>query len=490
MARSGASRHGRPRRVIVALHGASVWWVPSMKNTNGSSRCLVARAGEVGRLDVDGDVVQEAAARAEHDPERAGALAGRPGATCGGPSAAIASSSSSSASTDWTSSWCSAAPFDDHAHVRQTIGMEHVDVLIVGAGLSGIGAAHHLQDRLPGKTYAIFEAREAIGGTWDLFRYPGVRSDSDMQTLGYRFRPWNSAKAIADGPSILSYVLDTAREAGIDQQVRYGHRVQRAEWAGTTLDGLRRRLRADHAATSSTCAAATTATTRATGRSSRTRTAFAGQIDPPAVLAAGPRLRGQADRGDRQRRDRGDARARADRQGRARDDAPALADATSSRSRRRTRSPTCCGELLGDRRSYAITRWKNVAVATLIYQLSQRRPRFMRKVLRAGVARSLPDGYDVDTHFNPRYGPWDQRLCLVPDGDLFKAIQRGPRLDGHGHDRALHAATGIKLTSGAELAGGHHRHRHRAEPARARRHRTGRRRRAGRACPSAWPTRA
>src|SRR3954467_10433127 len=109
--------------------------------------------------------------------------------------------------------------------------MEHFDVLIVGAGLSGIGAAHHLQDRVPGKSYAIFEARDAIGGTWDLFRYPGVRSDSDMQTLGYRFRPWSSPKAIADGPSILDYVRDTAREAGIDEHVRFGHRVTRAAWS-------------------------------------------------------------------------------------------------------------------------------------------------------------------------------------------------------------------------------------------------------------------
>src|SRR6185436_7745510 len=110
--------------------------------------------------------------------------------------------------------------------------MEHVDVLIVGAGLSGIGAAHHLQDRLPHKTYAIVEARDMIGGTWDLFRYPGVRSDSDMQTLGYRFRPWTEAKAIADGPSILSYVRDTAREAGIEKHIRFGHRVRRASWSG------------------------------------------------------------------------------------------------------------------------------------------------------------------------------------------------------------------------------------------------------------------
>src|SRR3712207_6562088 len=108
---------------------------------------------------------------------------------------------------------------------------EHLDVLIVGAGLSGIGAAWHLQDQAPGKRYAILEAREVIGGTWDLFRYPGIRSDSDMHTLGYRFRPWTEAKAIADGPSILRYVNATASEAGIDRHVRFGHRVVRADWS-------------------------------------------------------------------------------------------------------------------------------------------------------------------------------------------------------------------------------------------------------------------
>src|ERR1700710_1539969 len=113
---------------------------------------------------------------------------------------------------------------------------DHVDVLIVGAGLSGIGAAHHLQERCPGKSYAILEMRDTIGGTWDLFKYPGIRSDSDMHTLGYRFRPWTEAKAIADGPSILQYVKDTASEAGIDQHIRFGHKVLRAEWS--TPDAL------------------------------------------------------------------------------------------------------------------------------------------------------------------------------------------------------------------------------------------------------------
>src|SRR5262247_80506 len=112
-----------------------------------------------------------------------------------------------------------------------TSPVENVDVLIVGAGISGIGAAHHLQERCPGKSYAILEAREAIGGTWDLFRYPGVRSDSDMHTLGYRFRPWTQAKAIADGPSILEYVRQTARDGDIERHIRFGHRVVRASWS-------------------------------------------------------------------------------------------------------------------------------------------------------------------------------------------------------------------------------------------------------------------
>ena len=109
--------------------------------------------------------------------------------------------------------------------------LEHVDVLIVGAGLSGIGAGYHLQTNCPDKTYAILEARESIGGTWDLFRYPGIRSDSDMYTLGYSFRPWSEAKAIADGPSILSYVRETASEYGVDEKIRFNHRVVRAEWS-------------------------------------------------------------------------------------------------------------------------------------------------------------------------------------------------------------------------------------------------------------------
>ena len=196
--------------------------------------------------------------------------------------------------------------------------------MIVGAGLSGIGAARHLQARLPRKTYAILEARDAIGGTWDLFRYPGVRSDSDMQTLGYRFKPWQSDTAIADGPAILSYVRETAREAGIEEKIRFNQRVTKAAWAGD------RWTLSVEGGEDLTCAFLYVC-----GGYYRYDAGylpewpdydrFQGRDRPSAVLARGPRLRRRARGRDRQRRDRGDARPGARRAGRARDDAPALA---------------------------------------------------------------------------------------------------------------------------------------------------------------------
>ena len=111
--------------------------------------------------------------------------------------------------------------------------VEHLDVIVVGAGLSGIGAACHLRDRCPGRTFTILEGRDTLGGTWDLFRYPGVRSDSDMHTLGYRFRPWTEAKAIAGGSSILDYIRETAAAYGVDRSIRFRHRVVRADWSST-----------------------------------------------------------------------------------------------------------------------------------------------------------------------------------------------------------------------------------------------------------------
>jgi monooxygenase len=304
--------------------------------------------------------------------------------------------------------------------------MEHLDVVIVGAGLSGIGMAWHLQDRCPTKRYAILEAREASGGTWDLFRYPGVRSDSDMQTLGYRFKPWTGAKSLADGPSILSYVRETAAENGIDAHIRYGHKVVGADFS--TPDA-RWTVRAEGREPISCDVLLVCSgyyrydegyTPRFEGRED-----FGGQIVhpqfwPEEIDYAGKRVVVIGSGAT------------------AVTLVPALAKSGAGQVTMLQRSPSYVLSVpekdpianglrarLGDRRGYRITRWKNVAVATALFQLSQRFPRQMRKLYRTGAVRQLPAGYAVDTHFNPRYKPWDQRLCLVPDGDLFKALSDG-----------------------------------------------------------------
>jgi monooxygenase len=327
---------------------------------------------------------------------------------------------------------------------------EHLDVLIVGAGLSGVGAAHHLQARLPHKSYAIFEARDAIGGTWDLFRYPGVRSDSDMQTLGYRFRPWTSAQAIADGPAILDYVRDTAREAGIDARVRFGHRVTGAAWS--TPDARW--------------------TVSVEGRPDVTcdflyvcggyyRYDAGYRPDWPDL----ERFEGELVHPQFWPRDLDYVGKRVLVIGSGATAVtlvPALTDKAAHVTMLQ-RSPSyilsvpsqdpianALRRVLGDRRAYPVARWKNVTIATLIYQLCQRRPKLMRSLLRRGVLRQLPEGYAVDTHFNPAYGPWDQRLCLVPDGDLFRAIKAGDASIVTDRIERF-TPTGVLLASGAPL---------------------------------------
>jgi cation diffusion facilitator CzcD-associated flavoprotein CzcO len=338
---------------------------------------------------------------------------------------------------------------DDHAPV------EHVDVLIVGAGLSGIGAAHHLQARFPGRSYLILEAREASGGTWDLFRYPGVRSDSDMQTLGYRFRPWTQAEAIADGPAILSYVRDTAAEAGIDRHIRFGHRVASAAWstpqARWTVEASRP---GDAGPARFTCDFLLVCSGYYNYDEGYTPhfpgiESFAGPVVhpqhwPPDLDYAGQRVVVIGSGAT----------------------AVTLVPALTDRAAHVTmlqRSPTYIMSVpsrdaianglravLGSRLSYPVTRWKNVAVMTLIYQLSRRRPELVKNMIRSGLRRQLPDGYDIGTHFAPRYQPWDQRLCLVPDGDLFKAISQGRASVVTGEIQAVTPA-GLTLASGQEV---------------------------------------
>ncbi|MFC0506249.1 flavin-containing monooxygenase [Micromonospora costi] len=332
---------------------------------------------------------------------------------------------------------------------------DHVDVLIVGAGLSGVGAACHLLRSCPGKTYALLEARDAIGGTWDLFRYPGVRSDSDMFTLGYSFKPWTSPKAIADGDSIRDYVRQTAREYGVDRHIRFRHRVVSGAWDSASARWTVRAHRED------------------TGETVELTCGFlyvcagyyrydAGYTPPlPGVERyAGRLVHPQHWPADL---DHTGKRVVVIGSGAT---AVTLVPAMAERAAHVTmlqRSPTYVLALpsrdrLADalRRRlpatavYPLVRWKNVLLATATYQLSRRAPHLVRKLLRRGATGRLPAGYDVDRHFSPRYDPWDQRLCIVPDGDLFAAVQAG-RASVVTDTIDTFTEHGLRLTSGEEL---------------------------------------
>src|SRR5580700_3220820 len=307
---------------------------------------------------------------------------------------------------------------------------EHVDVLIVGAGLSGIGAACHLQEQVPGLTYEILEARAASGGTWDLFRYPGVRSDSDMFTLGYSFRPWPQAEAIADGGDILRYVRDTAAAHGVDKHITYHRKVTAAQWSG---EEARWTVTVQDAGTGAvsqrTCGFLYVCTGYSRydegytpdwpGLDSFGGTIVHPQFWPEDLDVTGKRVVVIGSGAT------------------AVTLVPALAK-TAAQVTMLQRSPSyvlampgrdpiadLLRRVLPQRQAYRAVRWKNARLATFMYGLCRRYPDRARAILRRGAAARLPEGYDLDTHFSPAYNPWDQRMCLAPDGDFFDAIKGG-----------------------------------------------------------------
>ena len=330
----------------------------------------------------------------------------------------------------------------------------HVDVLVVGAGLSGIAAGVHLQTNCPRRSFAILESREAMGGTWDLFRYPGIRSDSDMYTLGYSFRPWKGAKAIADGPSILEYIQETAREHRIDEKIRYGHRVERAIWSSETALWTVESRRPDGEVVTMTCSFLLMCSGYYDYAGGYTpdfpgRLQFGGRIVHPqqwtddvdysgkrvVVIGSGatavtlvPELAKTAAHVTMLQRSPTYIVAR-----------PAV-DAVADWLRGKLSSET----------AYDVTRWKNVAFGMATFNFCRQFPERAKKLMVSGVRKSLGPDYDVDTHFTPTYSPWDQRVCLVPDGDLFATIKSGRAEVVTDHIETF-TKTGIKLKSGKHL---------------------------------------
>lgn len=305
---------------------------------------------------------------------------------------------------------------------------DHVDVLIVGAGISGIGAGYHLQKNCPGKTYAILEGRAAIGGTWDLFRYPGVRSDSDMHTLGYSFRPWTAAKSIADGPAIREYVIETAAMYGIDRHIRFSHSVESADWSTETAQWT---VHATHDGqpVTITCSFLFMCSGYYNYDAGYTPDfagieQFGGRLVHPqhwpadldyagkqvVVIGSGatavtlvPEMAKHAAHVTMLQRSPTYVVSRPDE------------DALANRLR----------GVLPSKIAYAITRWKNVLMQMYFFKMCKAQPAKVKAALLDEAQKALGADYDISTHFTPRYNPWEQRLCLVPNGDLFESIKSG-----------------------------------------------------------------
>jgi len=338
--------------------------------------------------------------------------------------------------------------------------MNHFDMIIIGAGLSGIGAACHLQSKHPNKSYKIIESRERMGGTWDLFRYPGVRSDSDMHTLGYSFKPWLSAKSIADGPAIRDYIKESAAEFGVDQHIQYERKVVAASWDSATarwtltlentgdLDGS---TAEPETLTCNFIYSCTGYYRYDQGFTPDFADAdqFKGQIVHPQlwpqdldysgkrviVIGSGataitlvPSLAKTAGHVTMLQRSPTYVLSSPDE------------DAMSQRLRR----------WFPEQLAYDLTRWKNVTAQALLFQLSRRYPNYVKKLIRKVVQGWMGDDFDIDTHFNPSYKPWDQRLCLVPNGDLFRSLRKGTSSIVTDHIERF-TENGIQLKSGETL---------------------------------------
>ena len=334
------------------------------------------------------------------------------------------------------------------------MALEHFDVLIMGAGLSGIDAAHHLQKYCPKKSYVILDQRERIGGTWDLFRYPGIRSDSDMLTMGYSFRPWTSPKAISPGEDIRQYIAETARDEGIDRHIRFRHRIVRAAWSSAdawwTVEAMR-----DGQLVTLTCnflfscagyyrySAGYTPKFPGAGR-------FQGKLVHPQAWPA------ELDYSGKRVVIIGSGAT-------AVTLVPAMAK-TAAHVTMLQRSPTYIISApeqdtkanwlrarLPATWAYRLARWKNVGFMLYIYQLSQRYPAFVKAGILKKIQEELGPDFDIATHFTPRYNPWEQRLCLVPDADLFHSIRSG-KASVVTDQIETFTEGGIRLQSGKELA--------------------------------------
>ncbi len=335
------------------------------------------------------------------------------------------------------------------------MAVEHVDVVIVGAGLSGIDAGYHLQAYCPNRSYAILEARDAIGGTWDLFRYPGIRSDSDMYTFGYSFRPWQSDAAIAEGAAIRSYIRETAQAYRIDRKIRFQHRVTRAAWSSAaaqwTLEVERGEAREPATITCNFLFGCTGYYDYAAGYMPE----FAGigmfrgrvvhpQQWPDDLDYAGKRVVVIGSGAT------------------AVTIVPAIAEAAAHVTMLQ-RSPTYIVALptrnafaswlrrhLPIRVAYAIARWFFVLFGLYVFRRARRKPEAVKRWIVNQAREHLGADYDVKTHFTPRYNPWDQRLCIAPDADFFRAIKAG-KADVVTDTIETFTPAGIRLQSGDEL---------------------------------------